>query len=245
MRWNDRKGGERGGIIILGGQMKGEGGRGKTDHFMSNLPGRLYCLLLLLHELPLCTKYIDWSKLYHFTLSANQLLTSYTGPFSICSISFPNKLIIGKIWMCRIWSVQCFKDKDLKHASPETLWQVGEFETTRAWKYATSCKYEPTSWYWKYKTYSLFVIAVFNICLSMMDWKSCQVMDVHGSRGHMSTFISAAISHCQAAICGGSDIFCGRRAHCSQSQCLTVLWTRVGAITGTKRFEVGHTAESL
>ena len=32
---------------------------------------------------------------------------------------------------------------------------------------------------------------------------ACQVMDVHRLRGHMSTFISAAISHCQAAICGG------------------------------------------
>ena len=119
MRWNDRKGGERGGIIILGGQMKGEGGRGETDHFMSNLPGRLYCLLLLLHELPLCTKYIDWSKLYHFTLSANQLLTSCLSqyvPSASLTSSSSGKFGCAEYDLCSVLKTKIWNTPPLKHS---------------------------------------------------------------------------------------------------------------------------------
>ena len=69
---------------------------------------------------------------------------------------------------------------------------------------------------------------------------ACQVMDVHRLRGHMSTFISAAISHCQAAICGG------RRTRIAVDlSTYSALVDESGSYYEHKEAEVGHTAEKV
>ena len=83
------------------------------------------------------------------------------------------------------------------------------------------------------------------ICPSMIDWKWCQArsrMSTGGGWGHMSTFISAAISHCQPPY-AAPEIFCRRAMQSIPLQ--RTCGPESGCYYQHKEAEAGHRAEKL